>query len=83
MKLKKLIYFNLYLKRMGYSPYMAQLITFVILKFSDFLNKDPDEITYIDINNYKKNYYLSNLEVESLKLFINRYLGKDFRIYGD
>ncbi|MCR4421747.1 MAG: hypothetical protein GYA61_08035 [Spirochaetales bacterium] len=80
MKLKKLIYFNLFLKRLGYSSYMSQIITFVIFKFSEIFDKDPDEITFIDIENYKKNYYLSDLEIESLKLFLNRYLGKDIRI---
>ena len=80
MKLKKLIYFNLFLKRIGYSQYMSGLITFIIYKFSDILDKDPDEITYIDIEKYKKNNYLSDLEVESLKLFLNKYLGKDFKI---
>ncbi len=80
MKLKKLIYFNLFLKRLGYSSYMSQIITFVIFKFSEIFDKDPDEITFIDIENYKKNYYLSDLEIESLKLFLNRYLGKDLRI---
>ena len=80
MKLKKLIYFNLFLKRLGYSSYMSQIITFVIFKFSEIFDKDPDEITFIDIENYKKNYYLSDLEIESLKLFLNRYLGKDLMI---
>ncbi|HPC38678.1 MAG TPA: hypothetical protein PLF21_05135 [Exilispira sp.] len=80
MKLKKLIYFNLFLKRLGYSSYMAQIITFVIFKFSEIFDKDPDEITFIDIENYKKNYYLSDLEIESLKLFLNKYLGKDLHI---
>jgi hypothetical protein len=59
---------------------MSQIITFVIFKFSEIFDKDPDEITFIDIENYKKNYYLSDLEIESLKLFLNRYLGKDLRI---
>lgn len=80
MKLKKLIYFNLFLKRLGYSPYMAQIYTFVIYKFSEFFDKDPDEISYLDIERYRKNYYMSDLEVESLKLFINSYLGKDIKI---
>lgn len=80
MKLKKLIYFNLFLKRSGYSSYMSQLITFVIYKFSEYFNKEPDEITYIDIENYKKIYYLSDLEIESLKLFINKYMGKEMVI---
>ncbi len=80
MKLKKLIYFNLFLRRNGYSEYMSQLIMFVIFKFSNIFNKDPDEITYIDIENYKKSYYLSNLELESLKIFLNKYLGKDIVI---
>ncbi len=80
MKLKKLIYFNLFLKRLGYSSYMSQIMTFVIYKISEILNKEPDEITFIDINNYRKSYYLSDLEIESLKLFLNKYLGKDFKI---
>jgi hypothetical protein len=76
MSIKELVYFNLYLQRSGYTPYMAQLMTFVIYNFCSRIKKDPNAINFFDV----KAYLSRNFKMESIKIFLIKYLGKQMEI---
>ncbi|HNV43741.1 MAG TPA: hypothetical protein PLN45_04450 [Exilispira sp.] len=80
MSIKELVYFNLYLQRLGYTPYMAQLMTFVIYNFCSRIKKDPNAINFFDVKAYLSRNFISDFEMESIKIFLIKYLGKQMEI---